>query len=60
MTFTIPQPLQNDHEACDDVVAFAEALLEHAQIKERVMVPAAIPVGQVVRQRLGVLAAGRA
>ena len=44
----------------DDVVAFAEALVEHAQTEEAVMYPAAILVGQVVRQRLGALAAGLA
>lgn len=41
----------------DDVVAFAEALVEHAQTEEAVMYPAAILVGQVVRQRLGARAA---
>jgi hypothetical protein len=40
-----------------DVVAFAKALIEHAQTEEAVMYPAAILVGQVVRQRLGVPAA---
>lgn len=35
----------------DDVVAFAEALVEHVQTEEAVMYPAAILVGQVVRQR---------
>ncbi len=60
MTFTIAQPLQKEHEARDDVVAFGEALLEHAQTEDAVMYPAAILVGQVVRRRLGVLAAGRA
>ena len=44
----------------DDVVAFAEALVEHAQTEEAVMYPAAILVGQVVRQRLGAPAAGQA
>lgn len=44
----------------DDVVAFAEALVEHAQTEEAVMYPAAILVGQVVRQRLGALTAGQA
>lgn len=44
----------------DDVVAFAEALVEHAQTEEAVMYPAAILVGQVVRQRLGALAMGLA
>lgn len=37
----------------DDIVAFAEALVEHSQTEEAVMYPAAILVGQVVRQRLG-------
>jgi alkanesulfonate monooxygenase SsuD/methylene tetrahydromethanopterin reductase-like flavin-dependent oxidoreductase (luciferase family) len=37
----------------DDVVAFAEALVEHARTEEEVMYPAALLVGQVVRQRLG-------
>ena len=36
----------------DDIVAFAEALTEHARIEEEVMYPAAVLVGQVVRQRL--------
>ena len=36
----------------DDVVAFADTLVEHAQTEEAVMYPAAILVGQVVRQRL--------
>ncbi|MCU0924627.1 MAG: hemerythrin domain-containing protein [Hydrogenophaga sp.] len=38
----------------NDVVAFAAALVEHAQIEETVMYPAAILVGQVVRQRLAI------
>jgi iron-sulfur cluster repair protein YtfE (RIC family) len=37
----------------NDIVAFAEALIEHAQTEELVMYPAAVLVGQVVRQRLG-------
>jgi hypothetical protein len=37
----------------DDIVAFAEALVEHARTEEEVMYPAAVLVGQVVRQRLG-------
>jgi len=37
----------------DDIVAFAEALGEHARTEEEVMYPAAVLVGQVVRQRLG-------
>ena len=36
-----------------DIVAFAEALVEHARSEEEVMYPAAVLVGQVVRQRLG-------
>jgi hypothetical protein len=35
-----------------EIVAFAEALTEHARIEEEVMYPAAVLVGQVVRQRL--------
>jgi hypothetical protein len=40
----------------DDIVAFAETLVEHAQTEEAVMYPAALLVGQVVRQRLGLRA----
>ena len=40
----------------DDIVAFPEALVESAQTEEAVMYPAAILVGQVVRQRLGMRA----
>ena len=36
-----------------DIVAFAEALVEHAHTEEQVMYPAAVLVGQAVRQRLG-------
>ena len=36
------------------------ALVEHAQTEETVMYPAAILVGQVVRQRLGIRAAALA
>ncbi len=36
-----------------EIVAFAEALVEHARTEEEVMYPAAVLVGQVVRQRLG-------
>ena len=36
-----------------DIVAFAEALTEHARTEEEVMYPAAVLVGQLVRQRLG-------
>jgi hypothetical protein len=39
-----------------EIVAFAEALIEHARTEEEVMYPAAVLVGQVVRQRLGQLA----
>ena len=35
-----------------DIVAFAEALTEHARVEEEVMYPAAVLVGQVVRQRM--------
>lgn len=35
-----------------DIVAFAEALTEHARTEEEVMYPAAVLVGQLVRQRL--------
>ena len=44
----------------DDIVTFAEALVEHAQTEEEVMYPAAMLVGQVVRQRLNApVAAGQ-
>ncbi|HEX6019092.1 MAG TPA: hemerythrin domain-containing protein [Burkholderiaceae bacterium] len=36
-----------------DIVAFADGLTEHARTEEEVMYPAAVLVGQVVRQRLG-------
>jgi len=36
-----------------DIVAFAESLAEHARTEEEVMYPAAVLIGQVVRQRLG-------
>jgi hypothetical protein len=36
-----------------EIVAFAEALVEHARTEEEVMYPAAVLVGQLVRQRLG-------
>jgi hemerythrin len=35
-----------------EIVAFAEALTEHARTEEEVMYPAAVLVGQMVRQRL--------
>jgi len=48
------------HSGRDDIVAFAEALVEHAQTEEEVMYPAAMLVGQVVRQRLNApVAAGQ-
>jgi hemerythrin-like domain-containing protein len=43
-----------------EIVAFAEALVEHARTEEEVMYPAAVLVGQVVRQRLGQRAAAPA
>lgn len=63
MKFTIPQPLQDEHAAAaragrDDIVAFAEALVGHAQTEEAVMYPEALLIGQVVRQRLGARAVG--
>lgn len=36
-----------------EIVEFAQALTEHARTEEDVMYPAAVLVGQVVRQRLG-------
>jgi hypothetical protein len=36
-----------------DIAEFARNLEQHARIEEEVMYPAAILVGQVVRQRLG-------
>lgn len=36
-----------------DIVAFAEALVDHARTEEEVMYPAAVLVGRWVRQRLG-------
>ncbi|MHB8948606.1 MAG: hemerythrin domain-containing protein [Rhodoferax sp.] len=36
-----------------DIVTFAKALTEHARTEEEVMYPAAMLVGQVVRQQLG-------
>lgn len=58
MKFTIPPPLQHEHEAAacagrTGIVAFAEDLAEQARTKEEVMYPAAVRVGKVVRQRLG-------
>jgi hypothetical protein len=43
LKFTIPLPLQREHEA----------LVEHARTGEEVTYPATVLVGQVVRQRLG-------
>jgi alkanesulfonate monooxygenase SsuD/methylene tetrahydromethanopterin reductase-like flavin-dependent oxidoreductase (luciferase family) len=40
----------------DDVVSFAKALVEHAQTEDAARYPAAILVGQLVRQRLGMRA----
>ncbi len=36
-----------------EIVEFAQALVQHARTEEEVMYPAALLVGQVVRQRLG-------
>lgn len=36
-----------------EIVAFAEDLVEHARTEEEVVYPAAVLVGQLVRQRLG-------
>lgn len=36
-----------------EIVEFAQALMQHARTEEEVMYPAALLVGQVVRQRLG-------
>jgi hypothetical protein len=40
------------HAGRTDIVAFAEALVEHARTEEEVMYPAAVLVGRAVRQRL--------
>lgn len=50
--------LKTLHEAAaragrTEIVAFAEDLIEHARTEEEVMYPAALLVGEVVRQRLG-------
>lgn len=55
---TIVAALKTLHEAAaragrTEIVAFAEALAEHARTEEEVMYPAAVLVGQMVRQRLG-------
>jgi hypothetical protein len=54
----IVQALQELRETAEraghsDIVEFAKALAQHARIEEEVMHPAAVLVGQVVRQRLG-------
>lgn len=41
----------------DDIIDFAEQLMRHARTEEAVMYPAAILVGELVRQRLGLRAA---
>jgi len=41
------------HAGRADIVEFAQALVQHARTEEEVMYPAAVLVGQVVRQRLG-------
>ncbi len=41
----------------DDLIDFAEQLVRHARTEEAVMYPAAILVGELVRQRLGLQAA---
>lgn len=43
-----------------EIVEFAQALMQHARTEEEVMYPAAVLVGQVVRQRLGQQAPGSA
>lgn len=58
MKFTIPQPLNTLRDTAGragrtEIVAFAEALVEHARTEEEVMYPAAVLVSQVVRQQLG-------
>lgn len=55
---TIVEALQRLRDAAqragrDDIVEFAQQLMQHARTEEEVMYPAAILVGQVVRQRLG-------
>ena len=41
-----------EHAGRADIVEFARALTEHARTEEEVMYPAAVLVGQMVRQRL--------
>lgn len=41
------------HAGRADIVEFTQALVQHARTEEEVMYPAAVLVGQVVRQRLG-------
>jgi iron-sulfur cluster repair protein YtfE (RIC family) len=55
---TIVQALQKLREAAQragrvEIVKFAQALMQHARTEEEVMYPAAVLVGEVVRQRLG-------
>ena len=48
---TIPLPLQHDHEALHE--RLRQATQAGARTKEEVMYPAAVLIGQFVRQRLG-------
>jgi hemerythrin-like domain-containing protein len=41
-----------EHAGRSDIIAFADSLTEHARTEEEVMYPAAVLVGQAVRQRL--------
>jgi Hemerythrin HHE cation binding domain len=55
---TIVVALERLHDAAQragrgEIVECAQALMQHARTEEEVMYPAAILVGQVVRQRLG-------
>ncbi|HJW10701.1 MAG TPA: hemerythrin domain-containing protein [Albitalea sp.] len=55
---TIVEALQRLRDAAQragrgEIVEFAQQLMQHARTEEEVMYPAAILVGQVVRQRLG-------
>ena len=54
---TIVEALQKLRDAAKragrtEIVEFAQALMQHARTEEEVMYPAAVLVGQVVRQRL--------
>ena len=52
----LSQALQQEHEALRERLREATqtgTLLEHARTEEEVMDPAAVLVGQVVRQRMG-------